>query len=261
MTPGQKKNRLLNEIEVSPKIFSRLYKRLIDENEEDEKIFFLMDEMIDTDDTIRMADTYPRDSEVVVITPRGQKIKDAGGWLKVKYESMSEGDKIQRLLKYAIETYPDKFGWNTSELATAFEDTLNEYELQHLGQQLIDNGDAADCITKDGFEIGINEKSKAALYSKKYLKGNSSNPIPQPTIQIGTVQQVFGSTVHGGLTQSSDSSSNKLTSEPKQINKSPINIKRIIKYIFWILGAILTVYGIYEMLIKLKAIGESATPT
>lgn len=169
----------------------------------------------------------------------------------INFDSMTDEEKMHKVLEYAIKTKPDQFSWDVSELTPAFDNALNEYEVQYLCQQLLDNGDVVDCITKDGFAIGINEKSKAAFHGKKYLK-RSSNTATPPSIQIGTVQQVVSSTIHGGISQSSDSSSNKSTIEPKQINKNPINIKRIIKYIFWVLGAILTVYGIYEMLMKLN---------
>jgi|GEM_PF-6888968 hypothetical protein len=70
---------------------------------------------------------------------------------------------------------------------------------------------------------------------------------------VGTVQNLHAVNSSGN-SQSSDSSSNKSINEPKQNSKKPINIKTIIKYVFWVLGAILTVYGIYEMLVKWKII-------
>lgn len=136
---------------------------------------------------------------------------------------MTEGQKIHKLLKFAIETDPNRFGWTDVDLLPAFENELNVYEIQHLGRQIINNGDAADCISKDGFEIGINEKSKAAFYSKKYLKEFSKSAVTsQPTIQIGTVQQVVSSTVHGGFTQSSDSSINKIKTISAKADNSMI---------------------------------------
>jgi hypothetical protein len=258
MTTGQKKDLMLRAIEFNGKPFTQLYRKLVDKNDDDGKIDLLMNEMMN-DGLIKYEDknNVPRDWNFVILDIKGQKIKDAGGWLTVKYQSMDKDEKIYRLLKYAIETDASRFGWTVNELMPAFEDALNEYEIQHLCEQLIENNDAKNLTTKDGFEIGIIEKSRSAFYGEKYSKSKQSVQI-QPTSQsitIGTIQQIIESTVHGGLTQTSDSSSNKLTSEPKQVNKSPINIKKIIKYIFWVLGVILTVYGIYEMLIKLKMIG------
>lgn len=186
----------------------------------------------------------------------GSKIlNDAGLNELIKMEKenlneMSSGQKIHKILEYVIRTKPDQFGWELDELTLAFDDLLSKHELQYLCQQLIDNGDAVDCSSKDGFCICIDDRSKGAYYGKKYLKANESI-VNITTGDIGTIQKNYG-TVHGSMSQSSDSSSNKSTIEPKQISKKPISIKTIVKFIFWVLGAVLTVYGIYELILELK---------
>ena len=123
---------------------------------------------------------------------------------------MTEGEKIHRVLEHAIKTNPDQFSWNMDELTPAFDNSLNEYEVQYLCQLLLDNGDVADCITKDGFEIGINEKSKAAFYSKKYLK---NKPSQQTTVKvdIGQIQNIADSTINAPVSQSRDDLSRNKT--------------------------------------------------
>jgi hypothetical protein len=111
---------------------------------------------------------------------------------------MTDGEKIHILLTYVIETDPSRFGWDSSELTPAFNNALSEYEIQYLCQQLIDNSDAIDCTTKDGFAIGINKKSKAVFYGKKYLKGNESSTVK---VEIGQLQNISGSTINAPINQ------------------------------------------------------------
>ncbi|MBX2961735.1 MAG: hypothetical protein KF687_04430 [Cyclobacteriaceae bacterium] len=147
---------------------------------------------------------------------------------RIEIDKMEEGDKIHKLLKYVVETDMERFSWSARELVSAFDETLTEYEVQCLLQKLIDNGDGVDCSSKDGFNIGINEKSKASFYSKKYIKSTNQNYInPQPIIQIGTIQQVVESTIHGGMIQSSGASSSKKI-ERKTIRQESSMVKKII---------------------------------
>lgn len=207
MTTGQKKDIMLNALEFNGKPFTELYKKLIDKDEEEGKIDHLMNEMIN-DGLIKYEDKNgtPREWCFMILNIKGLKVKEAGGWLKVKYQTMSDEGKVHRLLDYVIKTEPNRFGWTASELMPAFENSLNEHEIRHICQQLIDNDDARDLTTKDGFEVGMIDKSKSAFYGKKYSKGKQTAQVSptHQTITIGTIQQVIDSTVQGGLTQSAD---------------------------------------------------------
>ncbi len=226
---------MLNVIEFNGKPFTNLYRQLIDNSDEDGKINLLMNEMIN-DGLIKYEDKNgtPREWCFMILDIRGQKIKEAGGWLKVKYKSMSDDEKVHRLLEYVVNNDPNRFGWTPSDLKDAFEDSLNEFEIRYICQILIDNDDARDLTTKDVFEIGIIDKSKTAYYGKKYKpKQSTISPPGQQTINIGTIQQVIDSTVHGGLTQSADKiEKSTSTTAPNTIDDSKYNVlEKIVKYV------------------------------
>lgn len=222
---------MLKAIGHDGKPFVNLYRQLIDKDEEEGKIDLLMQEMM-RDGLIKYEDNYgvPREWGFVKLDVKGLKVNEAGGWLKVKYETMSDEEKVHRLLGYILDKDPNKFGWTASELMEAFENSMNEFEIKYICQILIDNEDATDLTTKDGFEIGMIDKSKAAYYGKKYIKARQS---PPHTVNIGTIQQVVGSNVKGGINQSADKVEKNITTAPVTItNKSETSImEKVIKYV------------------------------
>jgi len=160
---------------------------------------------------------------------------------KEQLDKMPDEEKVHRLLEFMWTTNPNKYDWNISELIPAFDDWQNEYAIKHLCKILIANKDVNNLETKGGFSIGFNENSKIAYHGNKYLKTSTS---VQPQLTIGTIQQNYG-TVHGAMTQSSDSSSNK------SISPETTNNKSILKTISIIIGAIVGLVSIAYYVIEI----------
>ncbi len=206
---------MLNAVEYNGKPFTELYKKLINPDEDEGKIDLLMYEMMRLG-LIKYEDKngVPTEWCFVILDIKGQRIKDAGGFLKVKIQQMNDEEKIHQLLQYVFNTDGNRFGWSPSDLTPAFSEQLNEDEIRYLCQILIDGNDASDLSTKDGFEIGITDKTKSAFYGKKYLRKNAQSSVsPTQTVTVANLQQVIGSTVHGNVSQSAaDQSVLKATS-------------------------------------------------
>lgn len=135
------------------------------------------------------------------LTSYGHEIAAQGGWIKFLYDSMREGEKIHRLLKFVVDSGSKEFEWTPESLSLAFNDKLDNREIRHLCQRLIDASDAISLANKDYFAIGITEASISAYYSKKYLK-SISEKIPvtnQTSIHIGNSQHISGSTINGNV--------------------------------------------------------------
>ena len=104
MTTDQKKDKILEIIDFASRPFSTLYKIAIDKNEEDDEgvIFPLMDEMI-YDGLIKIADGNDPRGEFVSLDIKGKKIKEAGGYLKVKADLIKkEEEKRQQTVNIKI---------------------------------------------------------------------------------------------------------------------------------------------------------------
>ena len=104
MTTDQKKDKILEIIDFASRPFSTLYKIAIDKNEEDDEgvIFPLMDEMI-YDGLIKIADGNDPRGEFVSLDIKGKKIKEAGGYLKVKADLIKkEEEKRQRTVNIKV---------------------------------------------------------------------------------------------------------------------------------------------------------------
>jgi hypothetical protein len=252
MTTGQKKDKLLNEIDLTARPFSHLYKKWINKEEEDEKIYFLMEEMI-SEGLIKIGEFQSPNGEFVTLDIKGQKIKEAGGFLKVEYETMSEGEKIHRLLKYIVESNSSNWEWTSESLMPAFEDALNKYEIEYLCGVLITNGDVADNRNKDYFAIGFTDISKSAYFGKKYL--NRPTHSQSVKVDIGQFQSIVGSTINAPVTQAADSNlsntKSKVTLNPPSPNEtmqaktwtlSNITFTLIIGIIVTVVGGLVLIY-------------------
>jgi hypothetical protein len=175
-------------------------------------------------------------SNIYSLTKKGEIVKRAGGWRKHKNDSMTENEKVHRLLEYMWTTNKDRYDWDIKSLTPAFSNLLNEYELKHLCKVLIDNADVRDNRTKDGFSIGFIDEAKSAFHVKKYLRVTTQQPIVSiQTGDIGTVQKNYG-TIGESMTQSRDDLSVKMTDNRKQVKQPTENPKRkISKYEKWTL--------------------------
>ena len=181
----------------------------------DEKLRGLITTML-IEDLISEVTPY---SLIFTLTKKGEKVKRAGGWIKYKNDSMTEDERVHKLLEFMWTTNKERYDWDLASLVPAFSNVLNEYEIRRLCQILIENGDARDNRTKDGFSIGFIDESKSAFHSKKYLQEARQPTVSITTGDIGTIQKNFG-TVHGPMNQSSDSSENKTTTKPAKTDKS-----------------------------------------
>lgn len=238
MTNDQKKERILREMKFTWQPFSHLYKRLInDSDNEDEIIFPLMDEMIDEGLIKREKGSDPN-GELVVLTNKGDKINKNGGLLKSMLDSMTDGQKIHRLLEFMWTTDPNRFGWTPENLIPAFDGQIDENEIEYLLGELIDNMDVSDCRTKSGFEIGFISKSKAAYFGKKYLK-NGNKELPPIKIEIGQIQNIDRSVINAPVSQSRDDFSLNKTNANTINPPTPAEIKHKPKT--WTLSNILFV--------------------
>ncbi len=133
------------------------------------------------------------DMPMVVLTKHGLDIIGKGGWLKHRFNGLTGGQKIHRILQYMWETDQSKFDWTPNELMPAFSNLVEENEIQALCLELIEQGDVADNRSKDGFSVGSVDRTAAALHRKKYLNGQAemptgwlSNPLgaPEPKPRI-----------------------------------------------------------------------------
>ena len=183
------------------------------------------------------------DNEFRIYFLTAEGLKEFWKMNKEQLDKMPDGEKVHRLLEFMWTTNPNKYDWNISELIPAFADWQNEYVIKHLCKILIDNNDVNNLQTKDSFSIGFNENSKIAYHSNKYSKTSIS---VKPQVTIGAIQQNYG-TVHGAMTQSSDSSSNK------SISPRPTNKKSILKTIGIIIGAIVGLVSIAYYVMEIMA--------
>ena len=158
---------------------------------------------------------------------QGTKIKDAGGLMKFNVNSMTDEQKIHKLLEFMWTTDKDRYDWDASSLMPAFQNVLNEYEVKHLCRMLIKNGDVRANETKDGFSIGFIDESKSAFHVKKYLRSTQQPIVNITTGDIGTIQKNYG-TVGGAMNQVSDSdlkNSFKALNKPNIKNNAPSKSK------------------------------------
>lgn len=121
-------------------------------------------------------------SERYEVTTKGIDITEKGGWLKHLIDQMTEEQKVHRLLEFMAKT--GEYHWSPETLMPAFDNLLNESEIEYLCLILIDNGDVNDNRTKDGFAIGFSERSKSVFHGKKYLKARPTHEIK---IDVGQI--------------------------------------------------------------------------
>jgi hypothetical protein len=147
---------------------------------------------------------------------------------KMELDNMSEGEKIHKLLEYMDSQ--GGFEGQAEDLMHVFNNSLNLYELKHMCQVLIDNGDVLKGHSKGNYNFKFNDASRRALGSKKYLKeSNVSMPI---TISIGQLQNIQDSTINAPVNQSRDDLSRLIDNTQHktiilpteaEINKNPNN--------------------------------------
>jgi hypothetical protein len=180
MTRDKQIDLILKNVSNEGQHFSVLYQRWIDPSinprSNNNKVDLLMNEMLGLR-LIKYEELSLHEMGVVVIDYEGARINETGGWLKHKLDALTDEEKIHRLLEFMLKSSPDKYSWSSEELQNAFENALDQYEVEYLAQRLIDDGIAHNRITLSGFGIGVSEKTKQAFAGKKYLKNKGAQSV------------------------------------------------------------------------------------
>ena len=238
MTRDQKIDKILKAI-TSRHLFSHLYKTLINDTDSEATIDTLRAEMTSLE-LIKKEEYSNEQMDVVILDNQGLRTNEAGGWLRVKYDKLGNGQKIQKLLEFMVITSTPRFHWSSEDLGPAFEGALNKYEIEYLCKILIDDRSVVDAITKDGFGIGCNEHTKQVFYGKKYLT-TSSNHQQTTNIDIGSIQNISG-TVISGVKYNADSSVGKTETVLPPKEESSVVKKIIIGVIVSLIAAVILYY-------------------
>lgn len=172
MTRDRKIDIMLEAIGSEGRMFSPLYREHVDAQEEEEVIDLLMEEMIDMR-LIKLEEFSHEPMGLVVLDFKGARIKESGGWLKNRFDAMSENEKLHHLLSYLVNDDTSRYDWSSDQLKKAFDDKLHRFEVEFLAERLISDDVVNDCRTKDGFSIGVTDDTRRAYAGKLYLKAQS----------------------------------------------------------------------------------------
>lgn len=155
---------------------------------------------------------------------------------------MNENERLHHILNYMASHGIAGQGWDATDLMKAFNYQLSIDEIERLCGILIKDGVVGDATDKDGISIMFNQETKNALFSQLYLKKHQPfRRSPSPPTESPLKPELPSPKIESN----SWIASIKLAMQKRKRLISVI--VKIIKAIFWLLGSLLTLYGISQL--------------
>jgi len=198
---------------------------------------------MDRDDVLHINE-MSGDRHLLFITDKGKRLLFEGGYVKT-VKPMTKKEKLHRIVEF-LSTENDrtkKSGFDSGEIAIAFQPELDIYEVNTLCKILMKDGDVRDCTSKDQsakreVAVLVINATHDAYHTKKYLEED------EPIYLTRSQNIITGESVIVG----------NVSGDVKQGNKDVIPTNKKIKvdrvqYIYWIVGILV---GITALIMFIK---------
>jgi hypothetical protein len=197
---------------------------------------------MDRDDVLHINE-MSGDRHILFITDKGRRLLFEGGYVKT-LKQMTKKEKLHRIVEF-LSTENDrtkKSGFDSGEIAKAFQPELDIYEVNTLCKILMNDGDVRDCTSKDQsarqeVAVLVINATHDAYHTNKYLEED------EPIYLTRSQNIITGENVIVG----------NISGDVKQGNKAviPSNKNKIdrVQYIYWIVGILV---GITALIMFIK---------